>query len=153
MMLVLLAFSSLISQTTLDLEMSPQEKKKTGVYKLSEKEKSTLHNWIDNHYAKRDEPLESAAQEKGTLQENLNSGSYIRLSDNSLWNIHPKDVSITQGWITPVDILVSQSGDPNYPYKLTNSLTGSSVRARKAESVPAQQAPSSPAEHPSHETP
>jgi len=69
------------------------------------------------------------------LQENLKNGRYIRLSDGTLWNIRPQDTSITQSWITPAEIIVSQSGDPNYPYKLTNSLTGSSVRAQKAQSV------------------
>lgn|SRR3990167_3773811 len=70
------------------------------------------------------------------IQENLRNGSYIRLTDGSLWNIHPEDTPITQGWITPVEIQVSPSNDREYPYTLTNSLTGSSVKARRADSVP-----------------
>ena len=70
------------------------------------------------------------------LQENLKNGSYIRLSDGSLWNIRPEDTPITQGWITPVEINATPSGDKDYPYTLTNSLTGSSVKARKVQSVP-----------------
>jgi hypothetical protein len=71
------------------------------------------------------------------LQENLKNGSYIRLSDGSLWNIRPEDAPITQGWITPVEINATPSGDKDYPYTLTNSLTGSSVKAKKVTSVPA----------------
>jgi hypothetical protein len=87
-----------------------------------------------------------------TLQENLKNGSYIRLSDGSLWNIRPNDVPVTQGWITPVEIKVSLSDDHQYPVKLTNTVTGSSVHARKASSVPAdapaKKAPAAPATPP-----
>ncbi len=67
------------------------------------------------------------------LQENLNNGHLIRLSDNSLWEINPKDTPITQSWITPVEIIATPSQDPNYPYQLTNSLTKSTVLARRVE--------------------
>ncbi len=125
--------SALVAAAAIDFDMNADEKKQTGLYKLNDKEKTALQSWIDNHYTKRSQPVQQAIQEKGTLQENLKSGSVIRLSDGSLWNIHPKDTPITQSWITPAEIVVSQSGDPTYPYKLTNSLTGSSVRAQKAQ--------------------
>lgn len=134
-MLLFILAGSLISQPILDTEMSSQDRKKTGVYKLTEKEKSALYTWIENSYVKRDVPLQ-AEPVHGMLQENLRSGTYIRLSNNSLWNIHPDDVPITQGWITPVDITVTQTGDSEYPYKLTNTLSGSSVRAKKVENLP-----------------
>jgi hypothetical protein len=70
------------------------------------------------------------------LQENLKNGHYIRLSDNSLWEINPSDTPITQGWITAVEIKVAPSQDTAYPFTLTNTLTGSSVKARKAQSLP-----------------
>ncbi|MES2274277.1 MAG: hypothetical protein V4487_08825 [Chlamydiota bacterium] len=128
---------SLLAAEALDFDMTPDEKKKTGINKLSDKEKASLQNWIDNNYAKRNQPIQKGVVERGTLQENLKSGRYLRLSDGSIWNIHPGDISVTQGWITPVDIIVTQSSDSNYPYKLTNSVTGSSVRAKKVESIPA----------------
>jgi len=132
-MLIGLIASLILAAQMIDFDMSPDEKKQTGVYKLNDKEKGALQDWIDNHYTKRAQPVKTTSKEKGTLQDNLKNGSQIRLSDGSLWTIHPKDTPITQSWITPVDILVSQSGDADYPYKLTNSLTGSSVRAKKAQ--------------------
>lgn len=127
----------LLGTQALDFDMSRDEQKKTGVYKLSEKQKRELQSWIDTHYAKREQPTQSNySQDNPTLQENLQSGRYLRLSDQSLWEIDRNDTPLTQGWITPVEIIVSQSGDSRYPYKLTNSLTGSSVKARKAGSVP-----------------
>lgn len=124
----------LFSAETLDFDMSPQEKKKTGISKLSDKEKAALQLWIDNNYTKRSQPLQpNESKARPQISENLNNGRYIRLTDGTLWAIRPQDTPITQSWITPVDILVSQSGDATYPYKLTNSLTGSSVFAKMAE--------------------
>lgn len=128
------AFSLLASQT-LDFEMTPQERKKTGVSKLSDKEKAALQNWIDRYYEKRSEPLQTDAENEGLLSENLKNGHYIRLNNGTLWKIRPKDTPITQGWVSAVNILITQSGDSEYPYKLTNSLTGSSVRAQKADEI------------------
>ncbi len=128
----LLAF---LLAASFDSQMSVSEMKRTGLAKLSAREKSNLNTWIEAHYT----PKEIAATPKPTknqpayLDENLSSGHYIRLSDKSLWEIDPQDTPITQGWITPVEIQISQSSDTDYPYLLTNSLTGSSVRAKRVQ--------------------
>lgn len=135
MLPIVLATFSMLAAQTLDFEMTPQERKKTGVSKLSEKEKGALQDWIDRHYTKRSEPIQKEMDHQSYLSENLKSGNYIRLANGSLWKIHPKDVPITQGWISAVNILITQSTDSEYPYKLTNSLTGSSVRAQQVNEV------------------
>lgn len=120
-----------------DADMSVQEMKQTGMAKLSAQEKMALQNWIETRYSKREVIAQNLSGKKNlppTLSENLKNGHYIRLSDNSLWEINPSDTPITQGWITPVEIKISASDDSSYPYNLTNSLTGSTVKARKAES-------------------
>jgi hypothetical protein len=73
----------------------------------------------------------SKKQSTPTIMETLNNGKYIRLTDNSTWEIHPKDTPLTQSWIFPVEIIAAPSNDADYPYTLTNSLTGSRVRARR----------------------
>lgn len=129
---LLLAFLIPLAAELLDLEMDSGERKKTGVCKLSDKEKASLHRWIDAHYKKRDVPLQQDPSDKhGQIEANLFNGRQIRLSDKTSWNIHPSDTPISQGWITPVDIIVSSSNDTEYPYILTNSLTGSSILAQK----------------------
>jgi hypothetical protein len=85
--------------------------------------------------AQKTSPAKQIEQANPVLSESLNSGRYIRLSDNSLWEINPGDTAITQSWITPVEIIASPSGNATYPYKLTNSLTGSSVLARRVSST------------------
>lgn len=141
MLYVLLAASHILAPEILDHEMTPQEKKLTGVSRLSDKEKAALQRWIDANYEKRDEIVanKEIAKKHPTISENLQSGHYLRLSDNTLWQVRPQDVPVVQGWITPAEVVVSQSGDRQYPTKLTNSVTGSSVFAKKASSVPAQQ--------------
>lgn len=147
--ILIAAFS--IFGAAFDSEMSTQEMKQTGMTKLSVQEKLVLQAWIDTHYTKKN--LAQNNVKNPTMQENLKNGHYIRLSDNTLWEINPIDTPITQGWITPADIIVSQSSDPAYPYLLKNSLTGSSVKARKAESTGAASpaapvTPSKPAKPP-----
>jgi hypothetical protein len=119
-----------------DASMTSQEMKQTGMAKLSSKEKTALQNWIDAHYTKKEVVAgPKTAAKPAILEENLKNGSYIRLTDNSLWEINPADTPITQGWITPVEIKVTTTNDTSYPYTLTNSLTSSKVRARKVETT------------------
>lgn len=139
MFIFLLAAASLFSPEALDYEMSTQEKKLTGVSKLTDKEKAALQRWIDSRYEKREVAVaKNLAEKHPTLSENLKNGNYLRLSDDTLWEIRPQDNALSQGWITPAEIVITQSGDAQYPSKLTNSITGSSVFAKKVEAVPIQ---------------
>lgn len=110
-----------------DSNMSAEDLIQTGVSKLSMKEKEALQTWIDSKYLKKT----GKKKQLPVLQENLKGGSLIGLTDCSLWEINPADTPITQGWISAVEIKIEQSSNIDYPYKLTNSLTGSAVRARK----------------------
>jgi hypothetical protein len=113
----------------IESEMTPQDVAKTGISKLSGAEKTALQEWIDHHYWKK---LKRNKKEPGPiLQENLQNGRFIGLSDHSIWEILPADTPITQSWITAVEIKIEPSSDSDYPYKLTNTLTGSSIKAKK----------------------
>jgi hypothetical protein len=130
---------SLTAAEILDHEMSGAERKKTGVSKLSDKEKALLQKWIDTYYEKRGAPIFQEIEDRhAVLQENLLNGQLIRLSDETLWEIFADDIPIAQGWITPVEIIVACRGEADYPYRLTNSLTGSCLRARKKTLQPSK---------------
>jgi hypothetical protein len=116
-----------------DTEMTQEEKDKTGVARLSLEERSALQEWIEEHHSKK--ILAQGKKSGPIIQEVLKNGRYVRLSDNSLWEIDPADTPITQSWITAVEIKVSSRGSGDYPYTLNNTLTGSSVKARKATSI------------------
>jgi len=146
--LILLAAAT----TAFDADMTADEKKTTGIYKLNEKEKSALQQWIDTNYQKKVavKPTKPAATKSGlpTLSENLMNSKYLRLSDGTLWQVRPEDVPIAQGWITPAEIEVGQSTNPFFPSKLTNKISGSSVFVRKADKLPTQgKEPLSPTEN------
>jgi len=124
-----------IATELLDLEMSLVDKRKTGVHKLTEKQKGSLQEWIDNHYEKRDTPLTIAhpLKKPTVAQIELNDqNTIIHLSDTTHWQIRPKDAPIAQGWINPeVGIIVHKSTDSTFPILLTNTLSGSSIYAKE----------------------
>jgi hypothetical protein len=131
-MILLLSF--ILATELIDLEMTPKERKKAGIHLLSDKQKSSLQTWIDNHYEKRATPLdlgESAEKPKVSSVEYNELGTFVNLCDGSKWQISPKDAPIAQGWINPdVEIILHASGDEGYPKRLTNTLSKSSVRAK-----------------------
>src|SRR5579872_3365200 len=116
-----------------DSNMSQEEKEKTGVVKLTIPERAALQEWIEEHHSKK--LVSQNKKGEPILQEVLKGGRYVRLTDNSLWEIDPADRPITQAWITPNEIKVVQNGSGDYPFSLTNGLTGSTVKARKAHSI------------------
>lgn len=115
-----------------DTAMTKEEQKETGIAKLNIQERMALRDWIEEHYSKKVVAQKNSAP---ILQEVLKGGRFIRLSDNSLWEIDQGDTPITQSWITPTEIKIGQSTDTHYPYTLNNHLTGSTVKARKAQKV------------------
>jgi hypothetical protein len=122
-----------------DSNMSEEEMRETGISKLTIQERAALQEWIEDHHSKK-----MVTQNKKTgpiIQEVLKGGRYVRLSDNSLWEIDTPDRPITQSWITPTEIKVATSNNPDFPNTLTNTLTGSTVKARKAQSVSPEPAP------------
>lgn len=124
----------IIAAALFELNMSDAEKAQTGISRLTIQERAALERWIEDHHTRK-----TVAQNKKTdpvLQEVLRGGKFIRLSDGSLWEINPKDTPITQSWINPVEIDVKPADSQEYPYLLINSLTGSSVQAKKIQSIP-----------------
>ncbi len=119
--------------SSFDNFMSPSDQKRTGVEKLSQEEKMELQKWINSYCA---ENVGNIGGGYPSISEIFGNGTYIRLSDDSLWKIDPHDTPITQSWITPVEIIVENKGTGEYPYQLTNTLTGSAVRAQSVKELP-----------------
>lgn len=136
--------SSLQAQILLDQVMSKEEQQKTGVANLSVKQKIALEAWLNKNFVLK-QPAKSS-DEQLTLSINIDNGKKLQLSDNSLWEVSPEDISTAAIWITPFPIQISKSNDPDYPYLLVNKNTHTSVKARKIStaippgiSPPAQQ--------------
>jgi len=143
-LLALIAAFHILAAEALDIDMSSEDRKSSGIYKLNDSEKAALQRWIDANYQKKPGvPTASStpiAKLHPMLSENLMNSHYLKLSDGSLWHIFPEDIPIAQGWITPVEIIITQSTNPLFPYKLTNKVSGSSVSAEKAEALPSPSA-------------
>ena len=65
------------------------------------------------------------------LSLNIADGQRIQLSNGSTYAIAPADQIYSAYWITPFPIMLSESGDPAYPTKITNMYTGTFVRGKQ----------------------
>lgn len=119
------AIVAIVGALHLDDVMSADDQKKTGVSTLNVDQKKALETWVDQQCASNTEQSKPL-----TIAENLNSGTQLRLSDGSLYEIAPEDRDLASVWITPFEVKVIPSGDPNYPYKIVNTVTNSSVKAK-----------------------
>jgi hypothetical protein len=108
--------------------MSPSDMRTTGVASLTSAQKQALEAWIDNKFV-----LKSQATATGplSLQQNIQGGTQLMLSDGSVYEIAPADRSKAMFWLTPINVILEQSSDPNYPMKITNTLTNVSVNGKK----------------------
>jgi hypothetical protein len=76
----------------------------------------------------------SQAQEKGAealyVSEIIDNGAFIILSDDSVWEVYPKDFSTASIWMFGADITLKQSQDPEYTYIIENVRSHSKVRVK-----------------------
>jgi hypothetical protein len=105
--------------------MSMDEQQKTGVAALTDAQKKELESWINDKFVLK--PTTVAAASTIYLQQNIQSGAQLMFSDGSVYEIAPTDRSKATFWLTPIAITIEPSGDPNYPSKITNTLTKVSV--------------------------
>ncbi|MGD0665753.1 MAG: hypothetical protein ABSA17_08550 [Rhabdochlamydiaceae bacterium] len=112
--------------------MSQDEQKKTGVSQLNNQQKQELEKWVNEKFILK--PIASEAP-MPSLQQNLNNGSRLELTDGSIYEIAPSDQARTAFWISPIAIKVSASNDPMFPVELTNTLTGVTVRAKQVRAA------------------
>ena len=110
--------------------MSIEDQNKTGVIKLNQKQKMELAKWLVEHRYYEDIASE---QELHALTVSLNvyDGKIIQLSDNSVWEIAPDDLVISQTWLSSIPIKITDTSNPDYPYLLTNLRNNQSIKAKK----------------------
>ncbi len=139
--------TKLLGTMRLSEVMSVDEQKKTGVAGLSETQKKELESWINDKFVLKAmnnppiTPVTPAASQQIYLQQNMQSGAQLMFSDGSIYEVALTDRSKTVFWLTPIAIKIEQSDDPNYPSKITNSLTNVSVTAKMVRAPQAQMNP------------
>ena len=131
---IAISYSHLHAQILLDEVMSNEDQKKTGVVNLTKDQKIALEAWIDQNFTLKAKP--KAPETELSLSINIDKGQKLQLSDNSLWEISPDDVSTSSVWLTPVPIKITPSGDLNYPCLIIDQNSGISVKARRISPPP-----------------
>lgn len=90
----------------------------------------------ENAMAKITEPSHPyMGKRTSAIQEILDQGKVVILTDSSKWLVMPADRDYVAGWLSPADIVVELSGTPQGPYTfaMTNLWTKKTVLVRKLE--------------------
>ena len=64
------------------------------------------------------------------VKKNIDRGRIIQLEDGSLWSVSSIDVVNTMLWLPTETIIVVESANPKFPFKLVNSDSRSAAEAR-----------------------
>lgn len=65
-----------------------------------------------------------------SLEQNMQNGAQLMFNDGSIYEIAEADRSKTVFWLTPIEVTIEPSGDPNYPSKITNTRSKVSVNGK-----------------------
>jgi hypothetical protein len=128
--------SKVLGTMRLNEVMSTDMQQKTGVATLSDVQKKQLETWINDKFVLK--PVAAAAASPVYLEQNLQSGSQLVFNDGSVYEIAPTDRSKAIFWLTPIAITIEPSGDPDYPSKITNTLTKVSVLGKMTKAPKSQ---------------
>jgi hypothetical protein len=64
------------------------------------------------------------------VKKKMDRGRFVMLEDRSLWRIGPTDRIDSRLWLSLEEIVVTNSGNPRYPYRLVNTDSSNAVAAR-----------------------
>jgi len=117
--------------------MSVDEQKKTGVAGLNDIQKKELE--INNKFTLK--TTATTPSQPIYLQQNIQSGAQLMFSDGSIYEVAPTDRSKTVFWLTPIVITIETGTDPNYPSKITNTLSKVSVNAKMIKAPNSEMTP------------
>ena len=132
-LILICAFSTLSARatpTTLDKIMPISVQKKTGVIKLNIRQKEALADWLEHRFNIHAE-MAASNPSNLSLSESINEGQVLKLTDGTYWSVDPQDTPRSAIWFIPFPIEITPSGDPDYPYKITNQSSGDFVKAQK----------------------
>lgn len=132
-LILICAFSTLsacATPSTLDKIMPMSVQKKTGVNKLNIRQKEALADWMERRFHIHEE-MATSNPTNLSLSESINEGGVLKLTDGTYWRVDPQDTHRSAIWFIPFPTQITPSGDPDYPYKITNQNSGDFVKAQK----------------------
>ena len=120
--------------------MPIEVQQQTGITSLTRAQQEQLTSWLaQNMSAQKHQKTESVS-----LAENYHGGRVLQLTDQTIWEVAPQDVTYTALWITPFPIQIGTSSDPTYPNTLTNLTSGTTVRVRQIDTINPPDIPKEP---------
>ncbi len=129
-LLLLIAGTQGFSQVKLDEVMTRRQMRQTGIDTLNYSQKAALEEWLNDRFVVK-EGAEIKSDDDLFLSLNIAEGAYLELSDGRTYEIDPDDRIFSAFWITPFPVTLSQSGNNEYPIKITNLNSGTSVNGRE----------------------
>lgn len=81
------------------------------------------------------------------VSENLDGGAKLQLSNGDIYEIHPDDRDVSSTWLLPSNVTVTPSKNLDYPIIITNTISGTSIKAKKFDPsapLPSQALPQAP---------
>lgn len=115
----------LSARICLDYVMTPEQMHITGIDELDDEQRYALELWL-NDYFELKKPKEGLY-----ITMNFDSGAKINLSDDTAYEIDPEDRVYAAFWMTPFPVKLGKSSKPQYPVKITNMYTGTSIKAKR----------------------
>ncbi len=147
-------FPHILGVIQLNDVMTPDQQQKTGVAKLSREQKNQLETWINDKFVLKPVttatgtttpntpptpttppipagPMPPAGLKELYVSENLDGGAKLQLSNGDTYEIHPSDRDVSSAWLLPSNVTITPNKDPTYPVNITNTVSNTSVKARK----------------------
>lgn len=120
-----LLFADNSTSSDLDQYIPRPTQRKYGLNLLSLEKRNQIAEWLKAENVKPPTTMTSL------LSLNIDNGRYVQLDDGSVWEIAPSMLTTSQGWLSSVQIEVSQTGKDAYPYRLYNTATKDFVYAKR----------------------
>lgn len=77
-----------------------------------------------------DQQMEQKSEENLSISEVYEGGRKIKMSDGSIYDVDKNDSDVSGGWLGG-DVRIECQGNGQYPCKIHNKWTGSTVKAKK----------------------
>jgi len=120
----------IFAKVVFDDRMTHEDMDRTGVGELNYSQQMALQDWINENYEQKQEKPKKGIEQL-FISLNIEEGAKLELSDGSLYDIDPDDRLYSSFWVTPIPISLGQSKNKEYPVKITNMNTGTSVNGKE----------------------
>jgi len=116
------------SHILLDDVMCKEDQINTGVAHLSQKQRLALEQWLNKNFTLKED--KSASGEPVYLSLNFGGGKILQLSDGSYYQVAPDDVINASQWIIPFEVVLTESGNKEFPILFHNMTSGTAVEVK-----------------------